>query len=375
MNTKLNLTSLVLAGAASSALLVGCSDQKTDAVAPLPVYVTEVTQIAALRSREFTGTVRAHIESELSFRAGGKVVRRAVEVGDRVKAGQVIAVLDVADFKLGVEAAEDQVKQAKAQARLDSSDQARFGRLVTDGSIATADHERQIYRSEASDARLNQAQRQLQVSKNQASYTTLVAPFEGVITSLRAEVGQVVAQGQSIVSIARQGDREIVVDIPEGMVGEIRSLNAQASLWGSAGGAIDLKLREVSPIASPQGRTYRVKFVQSQSDVHELDAWPLGSTADLTLRYPSKPSVVLPMSALVNNGTKPTVWALDEGGEKLKPIEVKVLASNTDSVSVLGVPEHTRVVTFGAQKLDAGIKVRAIDRQPDEAMKIGRNAS
>ncbi len=375
MNSKFALAPLGIAGILSFALLAGCSDKKTETTAPLNVFVTDVSKQASTQSRNFTATVHARVESDVSFRTGGKVVRRLVDVGDAIKAGQVIAVLDNVDYDLAVAAAEDQVRQAKAQAALDSADQARFGRLKTDGSMAAADHERQTFRSQASDAKLDQAQRQLQVSKNLASYATLVAPFDGVVTGLHVEVGQVVAQGQPVVSIARNGERELVADVPEGLIADIKSLRAQASQWGGKGDVVALKLREVSPLASPQGRMFRVKYVQSQTGTSGVNAWPLGGTSELSLSYPAMSSVVLPVSALVNAGPSPTVWAIDASGDKLKPISVRVVSTTSDTVSVEGVPEHARVVTVGAQKLDPGIKVRPIERKLDETLKVARSAT
>ena len=375
MTRHLNLTPLRLVGVLSLTLIAGCSEHPTHEAPPTTVYFTDVTPVNASRSREFIGTLHAHVETDLGFRIGGKVARRAVEVGDRVKAGQLIAVLDPADYDLGVVVADAQVRQAKAQAQLDSSDEARFGRLTGDGSIATADHERQVYKSQASDARLDQARRELQVSRNLASYATLVAPFDGVVTGLHAEAGQVVAVGQPVISMARDGNREVVADLPEGMIGDMSALQAQALPWDGQGAAVALKLREVSPLASPQGRMFRVKFTGRQPDDRRLDAWPLGSTAQLVLRYPPKSAIVLPVSALVNAGPKTIVWSVDGAGARLTPLAVKVVASDAESVTVEGVPEHAHVVTVGAQKLDAAMKVRAVERKPDEAMKVARSAT
>lgn len=375
MNNRVNAMLLRLSALASLAVLTSCGNHQSQEVAPITVYFTEVSATNSTRVRDFTGTVHAHVESDLGFRAGGKIVRRTVEVGDRVKAGQLVATLDPSDYDLGVLAAADQVKQAKAQAQLDSSDKARFGRLTEDGSIATADHERQSFRSDASDAKLDQSQHQLQVAKNLASYASLVAPFDGVITSLHAEVGQVVGEGQPVVSIAEDGGREIVVDLPEGMMSEIRSLQAQAIPWQGGGTPTGLKLREVSPAANPQGRTFRVKYTVLQPTDKTLETWALGSTAELTFVYPAQASVVLPVSAIVSTGVQTIVWSVDASGGRLVALPVKVIASESDSVSVQGLPAHTRVVSVGAQKLDAGMRVRAVERKPDEAMKVARSAT
>ena len=145
------------------------------------------------------------------------MVDRLVEVGDVVKAGQALARLDPADYQLAVSAAADQVQAASVDAQQAASDEARLRRLLADGSVGSADHERQKARADAAAARLEQARRQLDLARNRESYATLVAPYAGVVTALRFERGQVVAEGQPVLSLARDGEREIVADLPGGV--------------------------------------------------------------------------------------------------------------------------------------------------------------
>jgi len=156
------------------------------------------------------------------------VVDRLIEIGDTVKAGQVLARLDPADYQLAVSAATDQVQAASVDAQQAASDEARLRRLLADGSVGAADHERQKARADAAAARLDQARRQLDLARNREGYATLVAPYAGVVTALRFERGQVVAEGQPVLSLARDGEREIVADLPEEWVGRARTLAAVA---------------------------------------------------------------------------------------------------------------------------------------------------
>jgi RND family efflux transporter MFP subunit len=364
---RIYLTSSLASIAAASLLTAGCSEAPAPAAAARPVFVTTVGQIPSTQTRSFTSVVRARIESDLAFRTGGKVVERPVEIGDRVKAGQVLARLDLADYRLAVQAASDQVQAATVDAQQAASDEARFRRLLVDGSVGAADHERQKARADAAAARLDQARRQLELARNREGYAVLVAPYAGVITAIRFERGQVVAEGQPVVALAREGDNEVVVDLPEDWVGRARSLTATAVPWTEPKATLRLVLRELSPQASAQGRTYRARYAAAPESRAQVSALPLGSTVQLTLSAPhaGPAAVSLPVSALLKGSGPEGVWVLNAKGSGLVFTPVKVVASDDATVHVTGLTIGSRVVSVGAQKLDAGTTVRAIERAPD----------
>ena len=350
--------------AAASLLLAGCGQAPTPPAVAKPVFVTTVTQAASIQSRTFTSVLRARVETDLAFRTGGKVVERLVEVGDRVKAGQVLARLDPADYQLAVKAASDQVQAASVDAQQSASDEARFRRLMADGSVGAADHERQKARADAASARLDQARRQLELARNREGYAALVAPYAGVVTTIRFERGEVVPEGQPVAALAREGDKEVVADLPEDWVGRARKLTATAAPWTDAKARIPLVLRELSPQASAQGRTYRARFAAAPDARTQVSALPLGSTMQLTLSEPQAGlnTASLPVSALVKGSGPEGVWSLNSKGTGLVFTPVKVLAIDDATVQVTGVSTGSRVVSVGAQKLDAGLTVRAIER-------------
>jgi RND family efflux transporter MFP subunit len=329
--------------------------------------VTTVAQTASTQTRTFTSVVRARVESEVGFRTGGKVVERLVEVGDRVKAGQVLARLDPADYQLAVKAASDQVEAASVDAQQAASDEARFRRLLADGSVGAADHERQKARADAAAARLDQARRQLDLARNREGYAALVAPYAGVVTAIRFERGQVVPEGQPVISLAREGDNEVVVDLPEDWVGRARSLTATAAPWHDPKAKVRLTLRELSPQASAQGRTYRARYAAASESRAQVSALPLGSTMQLSLSAPQAgpATVSLPVTALVKGSGAPGVWTLDAKGSGLVFSPVQVVSLDDATVQVTGLASGSRVVSVGAQKLDAGTVVRAIERAPE----------
>jgi RND family efflux transporter MFP subunit len=358
-----------LAMAAAGVLLAACSGPPAPAAVVKPVFVTTVTEAVSSQTRSFTSVVRARVETDLGFRTGGKVVDRLVEVGDAVKAGQALARLDPADHQLAVSAAADQVQAAAVDAQQAASDEARLRRLLADGSVGSAEHERQKARADAAAARLDQARRQLDLARNREGYTTLVAPYAGVITALRFERGQVVAEGQPVLSLARDGEREIVADLPEEWVGRVHTLAATATPWHDPQSSLRLVLRELSPVASAQGRTFRVRYAAAPEARAQVGALPLGSTMQLNLsRPPAGPAAaVLPVTALVKASGPAGVWVLNDKGSGLVFAPVQVVSTDDATVRVTGLTVGSRVVSVGAQKLDAGTAVRAIERAPEAA--------
>ena len=362
----------VAAIAGACALLAACSRPPAPVAIVRPVFVTTVAQASAAQTRSFTAVVHARVETDLGFRTGGKVVDRLVEVGDSVKAGQVLARLDPADYRLAVNAAADQVQAASVDAQQAASDEARFRRLLADGSVGAADHERQKARADAAAARLDQARRQLELARNREGYSSLSAPYAGVVTAIHFERGQVVAEGQSVLSLAREGEREIVADLPEEWVGRARTLTASATPWQESKAPLPLMLRELSPLASAQGRTFRARYAATAQSREQVAALPLGSTMQLNLSAPAAgPAVaVLPVTAIVKASGSAGVWALNAKGSGVVFTPVQVVAVDDASVQVTGLAAGARVVSVGAQKLDAGIAVRAIERAADTAPTI-----
>jgi membrane fusion protein, multidrug efflux system len=363
----------------SMLMLSACSEPPAPTAAVRPVYVSTVQPAAAADVRSFTASVRARVETELAFRTGGKVVQRLVDVGTRVKAGQVLARLDDADTTLAVQAADDQVRAARVEAEQAAADEARFRRLAAEGSAGSADHERQKARADASAARLEQAQRQLALARNRDAYSTLVSPYAGVVTAVRVEQGQVVAEGQPVLSLARDGEREIVVDIPEDWVDRVHTATAQAGR-GAAGPSpltVPLRLRELSPLATAQGRTFRARFAATAPAREALASWPLGSTAELQLAssVARERGVLIPVSALVKASGTAGVWTLNAAGTGLVLAPVQVLSMDETTLRVTGLAVGQQVVSVGAQKLDAGLTVRAVERPRTAVAGVARTGS
>ena len=228
------------------------------------------------------------------------------------------------------------------------------------GYATVADYERKKAAKDEAEGRLERAQRALDLARNQLAYAELKAEADGVITATLAEPGQVVAIGQAVARLAHRGEMEAVVALPETWLGEARASQATVRLWAGPERRFAARLRELSPQADPQTRTYAARFTIENPD----DTVALGMTATVTLTHAADASVAkLPLAAILNRGTGPSVYVVDKSGElELRPVTV---ASFTADVALVtsGVNDGERVVTLGVQKLDAGQKVRPIDQR------------
>ena len=369
--------------------LTACAPKTTPAPIVQSVYVSPVRNDNGAVQRVLFGSVRPRVEADLSFRTGGKVTERLVELGQSVRAGQALARIDPADYQLTVQAATEQQRAAEVDAVQSGSDAARFKRLLADGSVSAADAERQQARADAAAARLTQAQKQSELARNRAGYAVLTAPFAGVVTAVRFETGQLVDDKQAVLSVAKPGELEVIVDVPESLVAGLRAWQASAMPGNladlSTGKPMPLRLRELAPSANPATRTTRARYaLVTQAEGSDLR---MGMSAEVRLQQAGRINgAELPLGALLvtnSNDTMgkssagaaiagPSVWLVDTKTGALQRQAVQLLSQSTDQVRVAGLAEGALVVSVGAQKLDAGLKVQAVQR-PLAAMGAATN--
>ena len=359
MATSIPTALKALAAVSLLPLLSACQDQAISAIAKpeRPVQVQQVAFRSDHASREFVGVVRARHEADLGFRVAGKITDRIVNAGDRVRTGDLIARLDPEDLRLQVASAEAEISAAKSNFAQASSDEERFTSLKARGYAAVADYERKKSARDEAESRLERARRSLDLARNQLGYAELRADADGVITATPAEPGQVVAIGQAVVRLAQQGEMEAAVALPETWLAEARLSKASVRLWSGPTQSFTARLRELTPQADPSTRTYAARF----TIVEPNDSVALGMTAILTLSHPAPVVAKLPLAAVLDRGTGPSVYVVDKAGMlELRRVEV---ASFTGDAALLtaGVHAGERVVTLGVQKLGAGEKVRVVD--------------
>jgi RND family efflux transporter MFP subunit len=355
--------SKLLAGAllASMAVaLAGCNDSVAQKVEPnRPVLVATAHYEAETPERSFVGTIRPRIESDLGFRVPGKVAKRLVEVGQRVEVGQPLAILDEVDLRLQAEQAEAEQRAATGVLAQAAAAEVRAKNLKVSGWTTDAALDQAKATADEARARLNRAERQVELTRNSLSYATLEADARGVVTATLIEPGQVVASGQTAIRVARLAEKEAVVAIPETLVDRAKTATATVSLWSAPNKTYVAHLRELSPSADPATRTYLAKFSLPDAG----DNVELGMTATLTLSDAATERVArLPLSALFRQGGDPSLYVVDDQGDvKLMPVKVKAYESNAVVISS-GVPEGAKVVALGVPKLDPNEKVRVVSQ-------------
>jgi multidrug efflux system membrane fusion protein len=329
---------------------------------PRAVRVQAVAAGAAAAEQSYTGVVRARYETDLAFRVGAKIASRHVEVGQRVSAGAVLFRLDPTDYRLAVKAAEADLTAADAEVVQATADDARMARLRDTRAVSSSETDKARSARDAAVGRRDRARETLTLARNRLAYCELTADADGVVTALTAEAGQVVAEGQVVARLARDGEREAVVSLPENQADAARSARATVTLWAAPGESYPAVLRELSPTADPVTRTYQARFTVANTGPEVV----LGMTATVHLApADAAPGYVLPLSSLLRTGDRPAVWVVDRrtGAISLTPVEVREYRQETVVLSG-GVKPGQLVVTAGVQKLDAGLTVRPWEGNP-----------
>jgi RND family efflux transporter MFP subunit len=342
--------------ALSSILLAACSRPEAPAEPVRSVKVITVGASSLQAMREFSGEVKPRVESRLGFRVAGKVTRRQAEVGQRVKAGQLLAQLDPQDYRLAADAARAQVAAATTNRDLAAADLKRYQTLKEQNFISGAEVERRESALKAAQAQVEQAQAQLSSQGNQARYTDLLADVSGVVTAVEVEPGQVVAAGTPIVRIAQDGPRDVVFAVPEDKIGALQPGGpVQVKVW--AGNAmLPGRIREVAASADPITRTYPVKVA-----LEGATQPPLGATVSVmpqALGHAGQQVIKLPTSALRQEGQGTAVWVLEKSTMTVRSQPVLVAtADGNEAVIASGLQPGMLVVSAGVHVLSPGQKV------------------
>lgn len=308
----------------------------------------------------YSGEIRARYESQLGFRTAGKIVARMVEVGSHVKRGQPLFQLDPTQETLQVAAAgaeADAARSRVAQARVDVK---RTEQLLAQNFASQAELDQQRLALNQAEAQLRSAQARQQLNANMRGFTTLVADRDGVVSAINAEAGQVVSAGQTIATVAADGEREVSISIPESRVDELRKApTLTITVWAQPDKSWTGKLRELAPDADSVTRTYSAR-ISIQEAVPELR---LGMTASVIAPDVDGSGVVrVPLTAIVDHDRGRQVWVVDPKTSRVIAREVKLGAAQNDSVIVVeGLAGGETVVTAGVHMLQPGQQVKVAE--------------
>ncbi|MFZ6045053.1 efflux RND transporter periplasmic adaptor subunit [Pseudomonas sp. CR3202] len=342
-----------------SLLITACGNGEPVQQAVRPAMVVQ-PEPAADAVDTFPGEVRARYEPELAFRIGGKISRRLVEIGARVKKDQPLAELDPQDVRLQLEATRAQVAAAEANLKLVQAERDRYRTLLERQMISRSQYDTVENQYRAGEARVKQIKAEFNVASNQAAYTVLRASQDGVIASRRAEVGQVVAAGQTVFTLAADGEREVLISLPEHVIDRFKvGQEVAVELWSLPGQRFPARIRELAPAADPQSRTFaaRVAFADGKAPAE------LGQSARVYIRNNGAVPLSVPLSALTAEAGQPYVWVVDPRDSTLQRRPVRVGPYGEDRVPVLeGLKPEDWVVAAGVQVLREGQPVRPVDR-------------
>lgn len=341
------------------------SDPRTEA----PPVRVQAVQSASAMSRSFTGVMAARVQSDLGFRVPGKVQERLVDTGQAVKCGQPLMRIDPIDLGLQARAQQEAVAAARARARQTADDEARSRDLVAAGAISASAYDQIKAAADSARAQLKAAEAQADVAKNASSYAVLLADADGVVVETLAEPGQVVSAGQPVVRLARAGQREAVVHLPETLRPAVGSY-AQATLYGKRQPAVTATLRQLSDAADRVTRTFEARYVLEGA----LADAPLGATVTVAIEIPdstaSTPPLQVPIGALFDPGAGPGVWVVEGQPAKTVWRSVQVLGLLDDLAHVKGdIKVGEQVVSLGAHLLHEGEIVRPLGQS--EAIAAG----
>ena len=344
-------------------LLTACKPVEEPEPEPIrPVRVTTVESREGGETVSLTGQVEAQEEVNLSFRVGGRMIERSVNVGDQVRAGQVVARLESDTPRNALRSARAELTAVRARLVEAQNNFERHRSLLDRGFITRAmfDQAEQAYRTAR--AQEDSVQAQVNIAETQLGYANLISDSSGTVTARRAEPGEVVGPGQPIVQLARQGGRDAVFDVPARII-ETAPANAEVVVVLSSDPKVRAtgRVREVAPQADPVTRTFKVRIGLNDPPA----AMRLGSTVTGSIQLGAGPGLEIPASALTSANQRPAVWVLDPASNTVSLRTIEVLSFGLARVAVAeGLQPGDIVVTAGVQTLRPGQQVRLLGTQP-----------
>lgn len=303
------------------------------------------------------GEVRARHETALGFRVGGKVTECAVNMGDAVRRGQALARLEPVDYELSAQSAAAGEAQARSSLILAENDLKRYRSLYEKHFVSAAALDQKQAAYDAALAGLDAARSSHAEQSRRVGYTTLSADGDGIVTSYDCNIGQVVSAGQPVMGLARSGEKEIAIHLPEAELPRFRaSPRFTVSLNAVPGKTWTGTLRELAAAADPATRTYDARIAVKDADA----AMQLGMSASVEAQSAATQIMRLPLAAVISRDGRPGAWVVDGGGT-VHRVEIALGEIEGDSVRVAsGLKNGDTVVIAGTSLLREGEKVRLL---------------
>jgi membrane fusion protein, multidrug efflux system len=343
------------------------------------------------QSASYTGTIQARYQTPLGFRVAGKIESRRVEVGMRVRKGDLLFQLDPVDYELQLRVAEAEIASAQSLVQQSKADERRMLELLSSRSVSQSDYDLSLATRDVAVARLDSAKKRLELAKNQRSYCDLIADFDGLILSISGETGQVVNVGQPVLTLMNGEEMEAVVSLPETAIADAKTQLATVRLWSHPESRIPAELRELSPLADPLSRTFDARFQLREQGLMTTAAFEnrpskdgpffaIGMTATVELQVNAEPTIEVPLSSIANRNSelrereiedpvtshvgmpnkRMIVWRIDERSGQVLPVPVEVLRYGNSVAIVKGdLKSGDLVASSGVQRIDPSVRVRS----------------
>lgn len=345
-------------GCALLAPLSACKEDAPKAVEIRPVRTEVIDPKPIDDDRQAVGEIKPRYETDFGFRLSGKVISRAVDIGVTVKKGDLLARLDDQEYQNRLRSAEAEITSAEAILVEADAAEGRLKTLLASGTTTRANYDVAVKNQRGAQAKLESARASAATARDQLGYTELRADFDGIVTSVAAEPGQVVNAGQMVVRLAKPDEKDAVFAIAESAFRgrpENERPEVIVSMLSNPGVSVEGVVREISPVADPATRTYQVKVTLRSPP----EGMRFGSSVVGRLKTTTAPVVVLPGSALFDKGGKPAVWVYQAASTSvaLKPVVVARYEADRVVISE-GLAKGEVVVTAGVNRLREGQKVR-----------------
>lgn len=331
------------------------SKQEKAAVQPPAVKILKIAASNKDSQYVYAGVVQPRYKSQLAFQVGGKIVKKNVEVGDKVEQGAVLMELDSRDIEQVVKNNTALVSSAESKYKLAEDNLKRYEQLYKGGFASQAEYDNYVNADSTAKDALDQANTAYTQSMNQMDYCKLRADKSGVIGSIDAEEGQVVASGQKIVTLIQNNELEVEINVPENRIDQLKSAKEiNMDFWALPDVKVKGKVREVSPVANDASRTYmvRISLINPPSNIK------IGMSSNVSISDNNSSSKIwIPLAAVYQKDSSPSVWVVKENKVALKSITIEDLSSDQVTVTS-GLNEGDVVVAAGVTKLRQGEKVR-----------------
>lgn len=341
-------------------VISGCFHQETDDDQNIrPVRAIKINSSPVVVQFNYSGTIQTRYETPLAFQVGGKISNRYVDAGNRVKPKQLLATLDTRDLILEFRSKESQAKAAETDLQLAKSEFVRYEKLYKAGHFSQILYQAKISQIQKLISLYDQTKDDLISAKQNLEYANLYSDYEGVITQTLASPGQVVTAGMAVMKMARNLDKEVVINIPEQRIDEIKNFdNIEVRLWAHPEKIFKAKIREIGADADPMTRTYTVKLTLLDQD----PSIQLGMTANVILeKHNTNPVIMLPITSLFFQGKQPYVWVINPKTMRVTARPVTFGEYVKENVIInSGLKNGEWVVTAGTSTLINNQKIRLI---------------